>query len=714
MRHRLAALAAAVVCWGTSLSAQGAPTLPPATLIADNIRFDGSSSVAANGSVEVFYNGARLRAQSITFDGTTQELQVQGPLTLTDANGNTQIFAEFAELSGDLQNGVLQSARLVLDRQLQIAATQIDRTDGRYTQLYQAVASSCDVCFENPTPLWEIRARRIIHDQVEQQLYFDNATFRIMGIPVLYLPRMRLPDPTLERATGFLAPSVRADDTTGTQLLLPYFIMLGDSADVTVTPWIGPGNQTVELRYRQAFRNGSVQADGAVSWDALTDGDTRAYLFANGSFEVGGGFILDLQAQAVSDRGYLTTYDFPDPDILESFARLSRVERAEYIELSGTLYRSLRDGVDNDVLPTRVGHAEIVRRYTPSLIGGTLTAEAEGTGLYRFSTDESVGADANGRDVFRVTGELDWRRTEIFGGLEVTAQTALHGGIYGTQQGGVLNGTETRLTPYAAVELRYPLQAISADGVRHVIEPVAQLVWSETYGNEVPNEDSFIVEFDEANLFSLDRFPGSDEREVGPRANLGLTYTRAAPSGFTYSVAGGVVLRTDEQGQLTDGSGLNGVQSDFLVATHVRLGDRLNLVNRALFDTSFEFNSTEMSLFWMGDRHQVVSTYTFLEADPGEERPNDLAEWAFDADYTLQSGWDAGVNWRYDFTESGPTRAGLSLGYQNECVDMEFSVSRRYTTAADVEPSTSFGFTVSLAGFGAGREGRSTARTCRG
>ena len=58
-----------------------------------------------------------------------------------------------------------------------IAATEIERTDGRYTQLYQGVASSCEVCADNPVPLWEIRARRVIHDQEERQLYFDGASF---------------------------------------------------------------------------------------------------------------------------------------------------------------------------------------------------------------------------------------------------------------------------------------------------------------------------------------------------------------------------------------------------------------------------------------------------------------------------------------------------------------------------------------------------------
>ena len=115
----------------------------PATLIADNISFyRATTSVTASGNVEVFYEGSRLRAGLIRYEGQTDRITVEGPITLTDAEGGTVIFAEFAQMSADLQNGVLQSARMVLDRQLQIAATEINRVDGRYTQMYQTVASS--------------------------------------------------------------------------------------------------------------------------------------------------------------------------------------------------------------------------------------------------------------------------------------------------------------------------------------------------------------------------------------------------------------------------------------------------------------------------------------------------------------------------------------------------------------------------------------------
>jgi LPS-assembly protein len=136
------------------------------------------------------------------------------------------------------------------------------------------------------------------------------------------------------------------------------------------------------------------------------------------------------------------------------------------------------------------------------------------------------------------------------------------------------------------------------------------------------------------------------------------------------------------------------------------------VVNRALFDSAFDFTSNELALAWAGDRHGLETSYTWLAADPAEGRPLDMAEWAFDAEYELSDGWLASADWRYDFVENAPTRAGFALAYANECVDMEFSVARRYTTSATLTPATEVGFTVSLSGFGAQREGRSHTRSC--
>ncbi len=683
----------------------------PATLIADNIRFTrASNSVTASGNIEVFYNGSILRATSIDYDGANDQLNVEGPLTLLQANGDSVVYAEFAQLSGDLQNGVLQSARMVLDQQLQIAATQINRVDGRYTQLYQTVASSCEVCAENPVPLWQIRARRIIHDQEERQLYFEEAQFRALGVPIAYFPRLRLPDPTLERASGFLAPEIRSNDEIGTGIRMPYFIAMGDHTDLTIAPYLSFGeSQTIEARFRRAFRNGFVEVNSAISWDNLTEASNRSYVFAEGWFDLPRDFVLEFDYQTVSDPAYLLSYDYSDEDTLESQINISRARRDEYIELGISRYRSLRDGDNNYTLPTLMTDAEITRRYDPAWIGGIATLGLSTHSHYRRSS-----ADIDGRDVARISAEANWRRDWVLpAGFLAAVELQWQGDAYYIQEDSSFDDVETRSTPFVSTELRWPLIRAGQGGATHLLEPIVQFAWAPNSQNAVPNEDSLVVEFDEGNLLSLNRFPGRDGHELGPRLAFGLSYTREDPLGWSYGFTVGRVYRQDDLSQFTQGSGLDGAVSDWLLAAHIDAGSGLSIVNRALFSDSFNVTSNELAVNWENDQLDLSSSLTWLQADPAENRPDDMAEWAMDASYDFDNAWGASVDWRYDFEANEPTEAGLAVSYATECVDVEFSLSRRFTSSATLNAATDFGFTIALNGFGATRDGRSYDRTCQ-
>ena len=709
MRGLRALLLAGCIALAAPLSAQVAPG--PATLIADDIRFwRGTNSVIASGHVEIFYQGARLRAEAVRYDGATDRVILDGPITLTEDSGQSIIFADFAELSADLQNGVLQSARLVLDRQLQIAATQINRVDGRYTQMYQTVASSCEVCAANPVPLWQIRARRIVHDQEERQLYFEDAQFRALGLPVAWFPRLRLPDPTLERATGFLAPEIRASDQLGTGIRMPYFIEMGDHADLTLTPYITTGQgQTIEARIRRAFTNGFIEVNGALSWDELTTDNTRSYAFAEGWVDLPRDFRLDFTYETVSDPDYMLTYGFSEEDSLNSGVTISRASRDEYIELSFDRFRSLREGDDNFTLPTLMTDAEITERFAPGWLGGIATF-----GMSTHSHARRSDADITGRDVARIGFDAHWRRDWILpAGVLAAIEAQWQGDVYNIHQDSSYDDVISRSTPYLAAELRWPLARASTGGVTHLIEPVVQYVWAPDSQPALPNEDGAVVEFDEGNLFSLNRFPGSDGQELGRRLAFGLTYTREDPDGWSLGLTVGQVLRERDHGQFTPGSGLDGTISDYLLSASLGIGSEFTMMNRALFSEAFNVSSNEFSLVWQADRFDMASSITWLQADPSEGRPEDMAEWAFDARYDFDNAWGAEVDWRYDFEANEPTRAGLSLVYATECADVEFSLSRRFTSSATLPAATDFGLTVALTGFGASRDGRSYNRSCQ-
>lgn len=718
LRKIIAALLLSALPFATPARAQDL-----ASLVADRIAVSGDNVLVAEGGVIVRYRGQTLRANRVSYDRTTERLDIIGPITVTDARGNI-LMADAADLSADLQQGVLNSARMVMQEKMQIAARQILRAGGRYTQLTDAVASSCQVCAANPRPLWEIRAARVVHDELEQQLYFDRAQLRFAGVPVFFLPRLRMPDPTLARATGFLMPQFRTTSGLGSGIKQPYFITLGPSRDLTLTPYLSTkSGRTLEARYREAFPTGEIEMTGSLSRDDIRPGENRGYLAAEGRFDLPKDFTLRFSGMAVSDPAYLLDYGISDEDRIESRVEISRTRRNEYISGRLIQVRSIRDTGDaiesNSTLATLIGDLTWHRRFSGGPLGGEAGLRLQAHGHYRSSsldTDTAVDEDliADGRDVARLSLRGDWRRNWIFGpGLIGAALGEVSGDFYQVRQDATLPSTISRLHGAAAVELRWPWVGSTADGAGHVIEPVVQLVLASRDKTQTPAEDSVLVEFDEGNLFSLGRFSGADAREQGNRMNVGLSYTRFAPEGWSLSVAAGRIYRQADEGQFTAASGLEGINSDWLTAAQLTFPGGLALTNRLLFGSDFGLTKAELRMDLAQDRYGLSSSYIWLQADTAENRPDDTQELYFDGRYMLSDTWIGKMQGRYDFESGRATRAGLGLEFRNECLRVDLSLSRRFTSSTSVKPTTDFGLSVDLLGFG-GSAKPGPAQKCRG
>ncbi|NUB42850.1 LPS-assembly protein LptD [Fertoebacter nigrum] len=699
---RLLALCAAFLA-PLPLAAQQA-----ATLVADSVAITGESTLVAQGNVEVFYQGRRVQAQRIIYNQAADSLSIEGPIVLKDDSG-TFILADQAELSADLTQGVLTSARLVLNQQLQLAATEISRIGGRYTRLGRTVASSCQVCAENPTPLWEIRASQVVHDDVQRQIYFSDAQLRIAGMPVFWLPRLRMPDPRLTRASGVLTPSLRTTSGLGTGLKLPYFITLGDSRDLTLTPYVTTkGGRTLELRYRQAFSSGGIEVSGAWSRDELLPDDLRGHVLATGAFELPRDFDLTFRIEGVSDPAYYLDYGLPERDRLDSRVEVSRTRRNEHIEGRLIYFHSIRDGESNATLPSLVGDLTFHRRFSAGPLGGEAGLRLQTHSQYRsstlpFDTDIDADTDADGRDMARASVRVDWRRNWVLpAGIVGTLLGEATADVYQITQDDIYDGTTTRLHGAAAMEFRWPWVRAGRGGAQHVVEPVAQLIWSPSSTEDLPNEDSALVEFDEGNLFSLNRFPGSDATERGTRANLGISWTRFDPAGWSLGLTAGRVIRTRDTAQFGGASGLDGQRSDWLVAMQLGLNGGLMMTNRVLFDDDLEVTKAELRMDLQRDDYGLAASYVRLMADPLESRDTPVSELTLDGRYRVTDFWTAKASSRYDVKADRTARAGVGLEFRNECMSVDLSLSRRFTSSTSVQPTTDFGLSVDLLGFGSG------------
>jgi len=715
MKHTLSSLILAV---GLGLSTLAAPAVAqtspetaqdlPATLIADTITLRDTNELIASGNVEVLYGDTKLRAASVRYNQTQDILEMTGPITIVEGD-STIILADSAELSPTLQAGILRGARVVFDQQLQVAANRIEKVNSRYTQMNKIAATSCQVCGPNDTPLWQIRARRLVHDLEERQLYFDDATFRILDVPVFYLPRLRLPDPTLKRAQGFLTPEVTSTSLLGFGLKLPYFIPIGDHKDLTLTPYFSTKTRTLEFRYRQAFKRGRIEINGAISNDDLTDDELRAYLFADGSFSVAGGFTLSFDLETVSEDSYLANYSYTGKSRLDSQVALKRTKDDEHIEASLIYFESLRNDEVNRTLPSVVANGQYKRRLVPAGLGGMLDLSAEVLSLYR--EDESNGI--SGRDVTRTSAAAHWHNTAIFGpGFVGRFDAALYVDHFKTNQDTTFAKDVTRVTPYVAAELRWPLATTGVSGARHVVEPIAQFVWTKDSSETVPIEESTSQELDEGNHFALNRSVGQDQIEQGARATLGLSYTRYDPNGWSLGLTMGRSIRDKDLGQFNRTSGLAGQTTDWLAAFHLDTDTGISLINRAIFDDGFSVRRNETELRYSTDRLSVSSGYIWLARDNAAGRDISVSEWIASTDYQISKNWSTSADWRYDSVLERTQNANLGVKYRNECIEMGLSLSRRFTSSASLEPDTKLDLSVALKGFSTGGRAGQYAHTC--
>lgn len=686
----------------------------PGTLIADRIEITPGGVLVATGNVAIWQGDVSLIAAAVSYDATNDVLTISGPITLNDGNGGV-ILADQAQLDRSLRRGIMQGARLILNQEVQLASAQISRVNGRYTQALKVAATSCQVC-KGQTPLWQIRAARVVHDTLERQLYFEQAQLRVFDVPILYFPQVRLPDPSLDRATGFMVPRVKNSSVLGLGLKIPYFIKIGDHKDLTLTPYMSSSTKTLEFRYRQAIRFGEFSLTGALSNDDILNGQTRAYVFGTGNFDLPRSYSLDMELQAVKDPTYLFDYGYASTDRLKSDISLTRASRDKNVELSFSTYKSLRANDDNATLPTVVSEGILQQRFSPSGLGGEIDYALSYLGSYRYSDLNIDGPDLDGEvdgfDVARLSLSAGWRGSNTFeNGMigEVTTQVAAD--QYVIRQHSGFPNTVSRLTGSASIGLRWPMVRHS-QGRTDVIEPQVQLTWSGSNGASVPNQDSTRVEFDEGNLFSTNRTPGHDFQELGTRVNIGFRGTSTYAEGQRIAWEVGRIIRATNPQSFSSSSGLSGTSSDWLLSTHVAMPNGLQLIARGLVADTGSVRKAETRVNWQTQKSTVDATYMWLNADPAENRPTSVSELALAWRYQVADYWAVSTDLRYDFGVKELAFAGLGLTYENECASIGLSLSRRFTTSTTFQPTTDFGLTVSFTGYGTGQSAKKISRNC--
>ena len=292
---------------------------------AAEINYDyANNRVAAVGNVQIYYGDSTLEADRVIYDQKTKRLHAEGNVRLTEQDGKVT-YGEIMDLSDDYRDGFVNSLRLDAPEQTRMAAARAERSSGNYTVLHNGVYTACAPCKDDPRkpPLWQVKAARIIHDQGEKMMYFEDARLEFFGQPIAWLPYFSAPDPTVKRKTGVLTPAISSSSVYGGALEVPYYWALAPDYDATFAPMITTKQGLLlEGEFRQRLINGaySIRAAGIRQLDKdyfiRSDGTTtpgyrdfRGSLESSGLFALNQNWVWGWDGTLLSDRTFLQDYN---------------------------------------------------------------------------------------------------------------------------------------------------------------------------------------------------------------------------------------------------------------------------------------------------------------------------------------------------------------------------------------------------------------------
>lgn len=623
---------------GTRLAKGSDGTLKRMVLEADLVTYNNDADVViATGNVHIYYDNKTLTSDKVTFYRQTRRVIAVGNARLVNDDG-TVTTGTSMDVTQNFQEGFVRDLHIETADRARFAAAQAERKEGNVTVFEHGVYSACQTCVMEPAkpPFWQIKAAKIIHNQQERTVTFEDAQFELLGVPIAWLPYFWTPDPTVKRKSGLLAPTYIYSNKLGVGVRVPYFWAPVPDWDVTLSPTaLSRQGLLMDATVRHRTETGlwSVRGIGVHQNDPgafesiNSKDDWRGGVYTHAKFNLNDKWSWGWDAMLFSDNRFASDYKYTDGNTYEASSTLylTGYGRRNSFDARAYAFQVFTD--DAPALPNGTGmflqdKQPIAATVDYQYFHDDLVAGGEASGTFNLTLLDRDRADL---DIYnrlrgaagqysRASADLRWRREMVDQLGQVWKPfLGLRGDVFFNNNTDKLtapwidDGTAARIMPTAGLEYRFPFLLTSTFG-NHILEPIAQLTarTSEMKAGNLPNNDAHSLVFDDTNLFDTSKFSGWDRVEGGVRANVGVQYTFLSPSGASISamfgesfhLAGTNSYDTPTEALLLAGaynpaipltgagSGLDTKQSDFVARLNVDSGSGLRLGTQARFDNA--------------------------------------------------------------------------------------------------------------------------------
>ena len=281
------------------------------------------------GQVEIQYGPYTLYADEITYNRDTGDAIADGHVVLNGATNNEHLQATHGTYNTRMETGKFENVvgtiglgkpekRLVLTSQSPFYFTGkvVEKTSPDHYLVHGGTVTTCQL----PRPKWQFFASRITVDVAgDAKIY--NSTFRIKGVPILFLPYATHPVER-QRKSGLLVPNIGNSSRKGLVFGESVYWAMTRTTDLLAGTeyfskrgWAPQGEfrarpserSFVDLNFYSVFDRGILQADPNAAPNTtpqlvnVDQGGTNVRLDAESRFH---------NFRAVANVDYLSSYVF--------------------------------------------------------------------------------------------------------------------------------------------------------------------------------------------------------------------------------------------------------------------------------------------------------------------------------------------------------------------------------------------------------------------
>jgi LPS-assembly protein len=287
------------------LSKQGIRLDAPVHMTADTLSYDEDTGVAmAEGNVELVLGTRTMRADRVRYDSATGEADLSGKVRYKDAD------EEFAfdriTINLDSETGVLYNGTIrISSSNYLISSGKIEKTGKSSFLIEKGMLTTCPC---DPEPDWKFEVRRA-RVTLDKYAIGKDITFRIRGVPVLWLPWGAFPV-KMTRQSGLLMPNFSSNRSRGYTLQVPYYQVINRWSDATVTlDAMSRRGYRPEAEYRFVLNPESEGALRATMFRDRADHRNRARYYGENVYR-SGPFTANASLEVPTDpRYYLDLVD---------------------------------------------------------------------------------------------------------------------------------------------------------------------------------------------------------------------------------------------------------------------------------------------------------------------------------------------------------------------------------------------------------------------